>query len=100
VGTPASASSSTAAPSQPASQATAPTSPASAGTSALYVQVNAAGTVILIPNGAALAASVQNSANDTRIQMSTQIDAVLSSLSAYRAGVIADAARQAAFARP
>jgi hypothetical protein len=93
------ATTSTATAPQAASQTTPPSSAASS-TPALYVQVNAAGTVVLVPNGAALAASVQNSANDVRIQTITQIDAVLSSLSAYRAGVIGDAARQAAFARP
>ena len=93
------ASSPSAASAQTAPQ-TAPSSSATAsGPPALYVQVNAAGAVILVPNGAAIAASVQNSANDVRIQTITQIDAVLSSLSAYRANVFADAMRQAASVR-
>ncbi len=56
----------------------------------LFIQVNAAGQVILVPNGAAIAAGVQNQANNTTIATLTQ----------YKAGVLADAAKQASFAKP
>jgi hypothetical protein len=88
----------------PAAPQSAPAPAATAASLPLYVQINAAGQIVVIPNGAALAAatatSVQNQANNTTIQTLQQIDAVLSSLSAYKAGVIADAAKQAALAKP
>jgi hypothetical protein len=88
----------------PAAPQSTPAPAATAASLPLYVQINAAGQIVVIPNGAALAAatatSVQNQANNTTIQTLQQIDAVLSSLSAYKAGVIADAAKQAALAKP
>ena len=54
------------------------------------------GQVIQVPNGAALALGVQNSANNTRIGVQNQIDVTLSSLSALQSGQFAAALRQQA----
>jgi hypothetical protein len=88
------------APAAAAPTAAAPATTAAPAAVPLFIQVNAAGQVILVPNGAAIAAGVQNQANNTTIATLTQINAILSSISAYKAGVLADAAKQAAFAKP
>jgi hypothetical protein len=54
------------------------------------------GQTVLIPNATAIVTGVQNSVNNQIIQTRTTIDAVLSSLSAFRANTMANAIRQQA----
>jgi hypothetical protein len=58
------------------------------------VERQVAGQTLLLPNAAALITTVQNTVNHQIIETRTTIDAVLSSVSALRAGALADAVRR------
>lgn len=67
-----------------------------AASAPLVVQVNAGGQTLVLPNASAIVTAVQNSVNNQIIQTRTTIDAMLSTLSAARAGALADSIRQQA----
>ena len=63
-------------------------------TASLFIQRNAGGQTIVIPNASAIVTAVQNSVNNQIIQTRTTIDAMLNSLSALRANTLANSIRQ------
>lgn len=84
-------------PSAPPSAPTGAASPqtqAPNDTAPLFIQRNAGGQTIVIPNASAIVTAVQNSVNNQIIQTRTTIDAMLNSLSALRANTLANAIRQ------
>lgn len=58
------------------------------------VERQVAGQTLVLPNAAALVTTVQNTVNSQLIETRTTIDAVLSSVSALRASILADAVRR------
>lgn len=84
----------------PSSPSSVPTSAASSQaqapneTTSLFIQRNAGGQTIVIPNTNAIVTAVQNSVNNQIIQTRTTIDAMLNSLSALRANTLANSIRQ------
>lgn len=88
-------------PSAPATTVTASTpAPVAAATSpspaapTTTVERQVAGQTLVLPNATALVTTVQNTVNSQMIETRTTIDAVLSSVSALRASLLADAVRR------
>lgn len=79
----------------PAATTSPSTAPAALATALpATVERQAAGQTLVLPNAAALVTTVQNTVNSQIIETRTTIDAVLSSVSALRASVLADAVRR------
>lgn len=87
-----------AAPAPAASVASAPAqaAPAPPSIGPLFVQMNAGGQIVIVPNASAIVTAVQNTVNDQIIQARTTIDAALSSISALRTNTLTQAVRQQA----
>jgi len=60
----------------------------------MTVERQVAGQTLVLPNATALVTTVQNTVNSQLIETRTTIDAVLSSVSALRASILADAVRR------
>lgn len=81
---------------QAASAAPPQAAPAASPIGPLFVQMNAGGQTVIVPNASAIVTAVQNTVNDQVIQARTTIDAALSSISALRTNALTQAVRQQA----
>jgi hypothetical protein len=79
-----------------AASASAQAAPAASSIGPLFVQMNAGGQTVIVPNASAIVTAVQNTVNDQIIQARTTIDAALSSISALRTNTLTQAVRQQA----